>query len=315
MNLNHLAVFHAVAQAGSMTLGAERLDVSQPAVSKQVQELESVLRVHLFDRIGRRVRLSQAGEILADYTRRLFALAHEAEQAMADVRAVGRGRLAVGASTTIGTYLLPGVAAEFWRRHPRIELLVQIENTGQVHRRLAGLELDVGLTEGFVEEEELEAEVFHHDELVVIAPPGHRLAGNSRVPLRALREEPFILREPGSGTRAVEERALARLKLPVRAAMALGSTEAIKRVVAEGVGLAIVSRLSVKAECAAGTLAVLPVAGLRIERPLYVVRRRGRRDGPALQAFCAVLRESTAAQFGEAGDVPPARSGQRANRR
>ena len=92
MNLNHLAVFHAVAQTGSMTLGAERLDISQPAVSKQVQELEHALGVHLFDRIGRRVRLSQAGEVLADYARRLFALAQEAEQAMVDVRAVGRGR-------------------------------------------------------------------------------------------------------------------------------------------------------------------------------------------------------------------------------
>jgi DNA-binding transcriptional LysR family regulator len=298
VNLNHLAIFHAVAQAGSMTLGAERLDISQPAASKQVRELERALGVNLFDRIGRRVRLSQAGEILADYARRLFALAHEVEEAMADVRAVRRGRLVVGASTTIGTYLLPGVVAEFWRRHPGVELLVEIENTEQVHRRLAGLELDVGLTEGFVEQEELDAEVFHRDELVVIAPPGHRLAGKPRVPLSALQDEPLILREPGSGTRAVEERALARLKLPVRAAMALGSTEGIKRVVAEGVGLAIVSRLAVHAECAAGTLAVLPVAGLRIERPLHLVRRKGRRDGPALQAFCGVLRERMAAQFG-----------------
>jgi DNA-binding transcriptional LysR family regulator len=96
----------------------------------------------------------------------------------------------------------------------------------------------------------------------------------------------------------VEERALARLKLPVQVIMALGSTEAIKRVVAEGVGLAVVSRLAVDAECAAGTLAVLPVAGLRIARPLHLVRRRGRRDGPALQAFCAVLRERMAGQFG-----------------
>ena len=298
MNLNHLAIFHAVAQAGSMTLGAERLDISQPAVSKQVQELERVLGVHLFDRIGRRVHLSQAGEILADYARRLFALAHEAETVMADVRAAGRGRLAIGASTTIGTYLLPSVVAEFWRRHPRVELLVQIENTAQVHRRLAGHELDIGLTEGLVEEEELEAEVFHQDELVVIAAPGHRLAGQPRVPLSAVREEPFILREPGSGTRAVEERALARLNLPVCVVMALGSTEAIKRVVAEGVGLAIVSRLSVRAECAAGTLTMLPVDGLPIVRALHLVRRRGRRDGPALQAFCGVLRETMAAQFG-----------------
>ena len=298
MNLNHLAIFHAVAQAGSMTQGAERLDISQPAVSKQVQELEHSLGVHLFDRIGRRVRLSQAGEILANYARMLFAVEHEAEEAMVDVRAVGRGRLVIGASTTIGTYLLPGVLADFWRRYPKVELLVEIENTEQVHRRLAGLQLDVGLTEGFVEEAELEAEVFHRDELVVIAAPGHPLARQPRVPLSALRDEPFILREPGSGTRAVEERALGRLKLPVRVVMALGSTEAIKRVVAEGVGLAIVSRLAVGAECAAGTLATLPVAGLRIARPLHLVRRKGRRDGPALQAFCGVLRERTAVQFG-----------------
>jgi DNA-binding transcriptional LysR family regulator len=294
MNLNHLAVFHAVAQAGSMTRGAERLDISQPAVSKQVRELERALGVRLFDRIGRRVYLSQAGEVLADYARRLFALADEAQTAMADVRAGGRGRLAIGASQTIGTYLLPGVLAEFRRRHPGVELLVRIENTEQIHRRLAGLELDIALTEGFVEEGELEAEVFYRDELVVIAAPGHRLVGQARVLLSAVREEPFVLREPGSGTRAVEERALARLKLPVRAVMELGSTEALKRVVAEGVGLAVVSRLAVAAELAAGTLAVLPVAGLRIERPLHLVRRKGRRDGPALQAFCAVLRERAA---------------------
>src|SRR5262249_37480593 len=287
---------HAVAQSGSMTRGAEHLQISQPAVSKQIQALERILGVHLFDRIGRRIYLSQAGEMLADYARRLFALAREAETTMADLRAAGRGKLTIGASTTIGTYLLPGVLAEFWRRHPGVELLVEIENTEQVHRRLAGLELDIGLTEGFVEGEELEAEVFHRDELVVIAPPGHRLAGEPRVPLSAVQGEPFILREPGSGARGGWERALGRLKLAVRVAMALGSTEAIKRVVAAGVGLAVVSRLAVDAECAAGTLAVLPVAGLRIARPLHLVRRRGRRDGPALKAFCGVLREMTAAR-------------------
>jgi DNA-binding transcriptional LysR family regulator len=297
MNLNHLAIFHAVAETGSMTSGAERLDISQPAVSKQVRELERFLRVPLFDRIGRRVHLSQAGEVLADYARVLFAVAQEAEEAMTDVRAVGRGRLLIGASTTIGTYLLPGVVAEFWRRYPNVELLIKIENTEQVHRRLAQHELEVGLTEGFSEEEELEAEVFHRDELVVIASPAHPLAAKSRVPLRAVQKEPFVLREPGSGTRAVEERALARLKLPINVAMALGSTEAIKRVVAEGVGLAIVSRLSVRAECAAGTLAVLPVPGLPIQRPLHLMRRKGRRDGPALQAFCTILRQMTAAQI------------------
>jgi DNA-binding transcriptional LysR family regulator len=189
--------------------------------------------------------------------------------------------------------LLPSVAAKFWRRHPGIELLVEIENTEQIHRRLAAHELDVGLTEGFVEDEGLEAVVVCCDELVVIASAAHRLAGKPRVSLSALQEEAFIVREPGSGTRAVEERALERLKSAVRVVMALGSTEAIKRVVGEGVGVAVVSRLSVTAEVAAGSLAVLPVVGLHIERPLYLVRRKGRRDGPALQAFCVILREIT----------------------
>jgi DNA-binding transcriptional LysR family regulator len=296
MNLNHLAIFHAVAQTGSMTLGAERLDISQPAVSKQVQDLESALGVDLFDRVGRRVQLTQAGEVLTDYARRLFALAREAEEAMADVRAVGRGRLVIGASTTIGTYLLPAVLAEFWRRHPNIELLLEIENTELVQRRLAGHELDIGLTEGFLDNEELDAEVFHRDELVVVAAPDHPLARKPKISLAALAGEPFLLREPGSGTRAVQEQALARLKLPVRVVMALGSTEAIKRLVAAGIGLAIISRLAVRTECMAETLVVLPVAGLRIHRPLHLVRRKGRRDGPALQAFCGVLREVMAAQ-------------------
>jgi DNA-binding transcriptional LysR family regulator len=223
----------------------------------------------------------------------LFALAQEAEEVIADVRAVGGGKLVIGASTTIGTYVLPAVVAEFCRRHPKVELLVEIANTEEVHRRLAGFELDVGLSEGFVEEAELDAEVFHRDELVVIASAGHRLAGKRSVPLSALRQEGFVLREPGSGTRAVEERALARLKVPGRVVASLGSTEAIKRVVAEGVGLAVVSRLAVRGECATGGLVVLPVVGLNIERPLYVVRRKGRRDGPALQAFTDVLREVT----------------------
>jgi DNA-binding transcriptional LysR family regulator len=298
MNLNHLAIFHAVAEAGSMTLGAERLDISQPAVSKQVRGLEHALGVALFDRVGRRVHLSQAGEVLADYAGRLFALAREAEEALADVRALRRGRLVIGASTTIGAYLLPGVLAEFGRRHPSVELCAEIKNTEEVHRRLARHQLDVGLTEGFVEGDDLDAEVFHQDELVVIAARGHRLAGMAQVPQSAVRHEPFILRERGSGTRAVQERALARLRWPVRVRMALGSTEAIKRAVAEGLGLAIVSRLALRAECAAGNLAVLPVVGLSIRRPLHLVRRKGRRDGPTLQAFCGVLRERTAAQFG-----------------
>ena len=290
MYLTHLAAFHAVAGAGSMTGAAERLQVSQPAVSKQVKELEHALGVLLFDRVGRGLRLTQAGELLAGYARRLFALEAEAERAVAELRAVGSGRLVIGASLTVGSYLLPGVLAAFRRRYPGVRLHVEIANTERVHRMLLDFALDVGLTEGFVEEEGLHAEVFATDELLVIAAPGHPLLRKRRVTARDLDGAAFVLREPGSGTRAVEERALAQIGVRVEPVMTLGSAEAINRVVAEGVGLAFASRLAVADDLACGRLAVLPVADLALKRQLHLVRLRDRQDGPTLRAFRAVLR-------------------------
>src|SRR5580700_2167879 len=136
MNLNHLAIFHAVAETRGISLGAERLHISQPAVSKQIQELERSLGTKLFDRIPRGVRLTESGELLAGHARRLFALEAEAETALGELRGLERGRLAVGASLTIGVYLLPDVLAKFHQRYPGIELAVDIANTDEVQTRL-----------------------------------------------------------------------------------------------------------------------------------------------------------------------------------
>ena len=133
MNWNHLAVFHAVAEAGGVTAGAERLQISQPAASKQVKELEMPLGVALFDRVGRGLRLTEPGRVLASYTRRLFALESEAEQVVGELRAVERGTLLVGASTTIGSYLLPVVLTAFHRRHPGVRVQVEVGNTERIN--------------------------------------------------------------------------------------------------------------------------------------------------------------------------------------
>jgi DNA-binding transcriptional LysR family regulator len=126
MNLNHLAVFHAVAEAGGVTAGAERLQISQPAASKQIRELEAALGVTLFDRAGRGVRLTEPGRVLAGYARRLFALESEAEQAVGELRAVERGTLLIGASTTIGSYLIPVVLSAFHRRYPGVRVHIDV---------------------------------------------------------------------------------------------------------------------------------------------------------------------------------------------
>ncbi len=289
MNLGHLEIFHAVAEAGSLSRGAERLYISQPAVSKQVADLERSVGAPLLVRGPKGVRLTEAGEVLAAYARRLFAVEAEAERALRELRGLERGRLAIGASRTIGVYLLPELLGAFHRRYAGVELRLEIDNTERVQQQLCDYTLDLGLTEGFVRSPELEAEVFAEDELVVVAAPDHPLTCEERVTAAMLCAAPLILREEGSGTRAVMERALAERGLAPRPVMCLNSTEAIKRAVGARIGLAIVSRLAVEDELVNGRLVLLPLADLTIRRPLHRLRRRDGSASPAARAFWELL--------------------------
>ena len=289
MNRNHLALFHAVAQAGGISRGAERLRVSQPAVSKQLKELEDSLGVRLLERLPRGSRLTDGGRILAQFVQRMAALEEEAARAIEEFRGLKRGRLAVGASTTIGAYLLPQVLGEFHRRYPDIELHLEIANTKTIQRQLMEGLVEIGLTEGVIEAEHLDSEVFQEDELVAIAPRGHPLLKKRHVVARELCHEPFVLREEGSGTRAVVERALSKRGLAVKPVLSLAGTEAIKRAVIAGVGIAIVSRLAIGCELQFGSLVIIPVKDLAIRRPLHLQRMRGKNQSPALGQFLKIL--------------------------
>ena len=293
-NRNHLALFRAVAEAGGFSRAAGTIRVSQPAISMQVAELESALGTPLFDRLPRGVRLTNAGEILLGYARRIAGLELDAERAMRELRGLERGRLALGASLTIGGYLLPAILGEFRRRHPAVELQLTIANTDTVKTRLLDGSLELGLTEGAPPvDEELGLRVFHEDELIVIAPPDHPFASGAsgsrrarRIEARQLCAEPLILREPGSGTREVLLRALEKCGATVRnVALTLTDTEAIKRSVMAGLGLAVVSRLCVGLELAGGLLVESPVRSLKLRRPLYELSLRGRQKSAAVEAF------------------------------
>ena len=290
MNLNHLAIFHAAAEEGSMSRAAERLFISQPAVSKQIGELEAALGVSLFDRLPRGLRLSAAGEVLAGHARRLFAVEAEAEQAIAEMKGLTQGKLTVGASLTIGGYLMPKLLGAYRKQYPGIELHLEIANTHVIQQKLRENALDLGLTEGFAEDTALSAEIFAEDTLAAIAPPGHPLLKESAVSAARFCAEPFLMREPGSGTREVVERALHQRGVIVRPAMSLGSTEAIKQGVASGLGVAIVSRLAIETEIASGLLCPLPLSDLAITRPLHLVRGRGKSDSAAAQSFLSLLK-------------------------
>lgn len=293
MNLNHLFLFRAVAEAGSFSRAAKSVHISQPAISMQVAELEAQLDLILFRRLPRGVKLTAAGQLLFGYAQRLGALADEAQRAMAEVKGLRRGRLSIGASTTIGAYLLPDLLGEYRRRYPDIDLRFDIANTEEIENRLVDGTLDAGLTEGLPpNRDELESVIFLRDELVPIVRPDHpRLAaGSEPFTLRQLCAEPIILRERGSGTREVIEGALAKRRQKLqRIAMVLGSTEAIKRAVAAGLGVAIVSHLTIQAELALGRLAILPVRGFQVSRPLLRLCCRNREQDPTTLAFLALL--------------------------
>lgn len=246
MNLNHLVVFDAVATAGSVSKAADRLMVSQPAVSKQLKQLERSLRLSLFDRLPKGVRPTEAGELLAGYARRIFALEAEAGEALEELRGVRRGHLSIGASTTIGVYLLPEIFVRFRKAHPDVQISLELANGRAVARRLADGAIDIGFTEVAVDADVFESSQFLEDRLVAITHPSHALAAQGPVKAAVLCREPFVVHETASGAKSQAERALAEMGLTANRTMALGSTEAIKRAVAAGVGVALVSSLTLE---------------------------------------------------------------------
>jgi DNA-binding transcriptional LysR family regulator len=295
MNFNHLGIFDAVAQEKSISRAGKRLRISQPAVSKQLQLLERALGTALVDRLPRGIRLTIAGELLAGYARRIFALADEAGQALAELQGLRGGKLTVGASTTIGIYFLPELLARYRRLYPGIDLNLEVANTHVIQEHMMARRVDIALTEGFVHLPELRARIFLLDELVPIVPCGHALLRRRRVDLEQFCAEPLLMREHGSGTREVIEEALHRRGIAVQPLMTLGSTEAIKRSVAAGVGVSFVSRLTIEQELQDERLATVAIKGFRLRRSLHVVQARDQSLSSAVRAFLELLDAATAA--------------------
>jgi DNA-binding transcriptional LysR family regulator len=292
MNINHLAIFHAVAEEGNLTRAAERLHISQPAVSKQLRELEKSLGMALFHRLSKGVRLTEGGELLAGYARNMFALEAEAEHALSELRGLERGRLTVGASTTIGTYLLPPVFTSFQQLYPHIELNLEIANTEEIQQRLLDNSIDLALSEGYVHAPDLQAEVIAWDEIVAIAAPDHPLLSQQNVTAQMLCEYSFVAREVGSGTRAVTIAALQEKGILLQPTMSMGSSEAVKRAVITGAGWALLSRLAIELELQTSALVIVPVEDLSIHRPFHRLRQRGKYESRSAREFVRMLRQS-----------------------
>jgi DNA-binding transcriptional LysR family regulator len=287
---DHLDLFQAVAETGSITAGAARLHLSQPAASQRMAELERAAGMRLFDRLPKRgVRLTAAGSALLVYAGRIAALHDQAERSLRGLAHLDAGRLAVGASSTIGTYLLPAAVAAFRTSHPKVDVALHVGNSDAMLALLRDGRIDLAFTEDNRSDagEDLASTVWQVDELVVVCRHGHPLLARAPLDPMQLARYPFVLREPGSGTRQVLTAAFAAHGIAIEADLVLGSNEAIKQAVAACNHLAAFSRHAIGAELAAGRLAVLPTAGLDLRRELLLVRERWRADGPAATAFLA----------------------------
>lgn len=304
MNLHHLRLFAAVVEQGGFTKAARVLRLSQPAISKSLNELERQLHVSLLERGTRGVNLTDAGKALYGRARELFGVERVAEKELRELRGLKRGTLRVAASTTVATYMLPPVLGRFHMRHPSVRIRATSANTRSVLRLLIESRTDVALVEGPISHEGVDVIPWREDELVVIANPGHPLTQQSNVGAEDLMRETVLVREPGSGTREVAERALALHGLRLSRTMRLGGTEAIKQGVAAGLGIAIVSRAAAADQITLGRIVVVPVRGLQIRRELTQLRLRHRSDSMAARELRLLLDEESGSSLGDAsGDT------------
>jgi DNA-binding transcriptional LysR family regulator len=294
MDFQRLAVFRAVARRLSFSRAADELHLTQPAVSKHIQQLEAELGVRLFHRVGKRVELTDAGRIVADYAQRVSALTEDVRRVLGELEGLRRGYLRLGASATPGLYLLPEMLARFRKKYPQVETTLVITNSADVTRRVSAGEFDMGFVGAPTETPGLQVRPFVGDEIVLIVPPGHPLARQRAFAPDLLAQETLIVREPGSATRQIAEAHLTRLGVAPKAVLEMTGCEGVKRAVAAGLGVAFVSRRAVALEVAQRLVSVLEVSELHFARQLYLLTRKDARPSAATLAFLAiVLKEQT----------------------
>lgn len=268
-----LQVFHAVAKHLSFTRAADALFMTQPAVTFQIKQLEEQYSTRLFERRHGSISLTPAGELVLSYAEKILALSDEMETRLGEMTGEMRGPLLVGASTTIAEFMLPRVLGEFNALYPQVRARLIVANSESIESRVAEHTLDVGLIEAPAKIVGLNSQICCEDELQVICAPDYPLAGMASVTPKTLVDYEYISREPGSGTREITDAYFRENDVPadrLKTQMELGSPEALKGVVATGLGFAIVSRAVVAKEVQLGALAAVPLQP-SLTRNLYLV--------------------------------------------
>lgn len=292
LDLRQVEVFYYVARLRSFSKAAEALLLTQPTISGHIKTLEESLSLVLFDRLGREVSLTRAGEVLYGYARRLLSTKTAALQALQELQGGLRGELVLGGSSIPGQYILPAVLGQFKRVYPDVRVNLSITDTMNTLERTVHGELELGFVGASVAHPQVVYQRFVDDELVLTVGRQHPWARQSAVPLAAVLSEPFIQRERGSGSRLVVEQTLKQYGIEpamLQIAAEMGSTEAIKQGIKAGIGVSILSRLALSEELQAGSLCTVTVQEVAFRRSFYSIRHKGRTLSPLGQTFVRFL--------------------------
>ncbi len=273
LSLRHIVVFNSVAETLNMSKSAKKLFITQPAISQTIKDIENKFGVKLFVRNGKNLKLTEEGKELYIYTKRVINLLKEAQLCLENFNTLNKGCVKIGASTTIGNYLLPEVIKAFKLKYPNIDITVFIENTEQVLRKLKLCDIGVGLIEGLpnVDDKRIRLSKFIKDEIVFFCSPKNRLANKSEVSVKELEGEIFINREVGSGTRQIIEREIRKFGVTLNIDYELNNSEAIKNAVMCNLGVSALSKLIVKREIENGNLKIINVKDIKIYRWFYLL--------------------------------------------
>ncbi|HTG94628.1 MAG TPA: selenium metabolism-associated LysR family transcriptional regulator [Pyrinomonadaceae bacterium] len=288
MDIRGLEVFLSVAKHLNYTRAGEELNLSQPSVSIRIKQLENELGMKLFEQLGKKVALTDAGLLLVSHARRVIAAIQDAKQALEELQGLERGSLRIGASTTPGMYLIPQIIARFKERYPKIEVHLGIKDTKQVEEGVIRNEFDFGFVGGHLVGDEVDVLAWVTDQLVLVVGPKHPLAKKKSIKAEDLRKEKFILRELGSATRSTIASHLQKSSLAVQTVMEMENPESVKKAVQSGLGIAFISKFAVEIELRAKTLVAVRIHGLDIRRELKIVHRKDKHLSRAAQTFISM---------------------------
>lgn len=290
MELFQIKAFLEIANTGSFTKAGERLAISQPGLTKQISNLENELGLELFSRHSRGVTLTNAGKQIYSYFNDIVNLVKKTEKVIEGIKGLEDGTLSIGASTTIGNYLVPTWLAQFTKVHPHIQVDMVVENTSLILQNVINHKIDLGLIAGPIKSPDFSFEPLFDDTLLLMSGQSHSLANDQEITPRKLNNQTFILRENGSSTRLAAEALLESLDINPKKIITMSDTEAIKRSVMAGLGISILSEFTVEIEVKYGLLCSLNKEFYHNKRTLYAIYPKYLKPSPAVLAFLKIIK-------------------------